>query len=445
MLFIKKNIFTTIVGGGQVGASVAYNLLRRGHRVKLIDSGSISSRPDAQVPWGWRRVSLQAPIKISNNSFHPLPFSDKMINATRGPMLITTTNNNVVNNWQQWIDNYKKTDARIFSPFDAQNLFGLNLDYFKDNKESVNGGVFLCDTQDCIIDYNLLNQNMWKYMIDSPLCEVIENTPVKSIKVNKHTGKAESLVISGCSEEIKIPKDSNVLLSVGNYSDELMSTNNSFLTNCMKLRLPYIINDTPLKDKYNFIGLWNSESTICNFSNGSTKIGCGLQSIFPLSLRMFNPSFLGMLNKEVVQNIHFVSQQNTSKKDSKVVDMSIKELSKILNINESIKKLDTSKILSCTVDCSPSMCPEVDWYLPNVMYVKNLSGSGAVALEEWFHNSIISCLLGSENNRVPSSLLYGFRSYNLQKNNILSYLQHCWYPSKEKYSPIGAVHKSNTS
>ena len=154
----------TIVGAGQMGSMIAYHLLKDGHKVRVIDSGTKTQREHKQTPWGWlRKFSLQSKAKKELVVHAPPIYSSLLSNlnvgSTYGPMLITSKKNKSIHAWRKWISQNPETDSHVLLPNEASKHYHLSEDYFKGQ-----GGVYVCDTRDSLIDYSLLNEYLWDYM-----------------------------------------------------------------------------------------------------------------------------------------------------------------------------------------------------------------------------------------------------------------------------------------
>ena len=141
----------TIIGCGQAGSSIAYHCLQLGHSVRILGARKRSgAKENQQIPWGWyRKRSLQSELKrqVTLPDF-PFPEFEDRIHKTEGPMLITTKKNAVVRSWCEWVNECENTDARVLTPAVAGLEYDLPDTYFEGN-----GGVFVCDTRDYLIDF----------------------------------------------------------------------------------------------------------------------------------------------------------------------------------------------------------------------------------------------------------------------------------------------------
>ena len=253
---------------GTNGKYVRISVVEKGYKIRIIEAGNKNYKDNSQTPWGWlRKFSLQSEAKknLMSNEF---PFNDiKRINYTQGPLLITTKSNKTkfVNDW---IKNNNETDALILNPTDSFNQFNLNSDYFKND-----GGTFICDSRDALIDYSLLNNYLLDYFESNPNCDYIENTIVNGIKINK--SKATHILTN--NDEIPIDK---TFFCIGNQTSDILD----YSIAIMKIKLPYVFGDN--FPKTNYTAIWNNKSSLQYFKEGQIKIGSGTQSILILKYKI---------------------------------------------------------------------------------------------------------------------------------------------------------------
>ena len=378
----------TIVGAGQVGGLLSYKLLTSGFKIRVIDAGSKLIRDNRQVPWGWlRKFSLQSELKKSlmTNEF---PLSDINIDQNKGPMLITSKNNESVYQWKDWITKNNNTDSKVFTPKEANNIFGLNEEYFNNQ-----GGVYMCDSRDYLINFSKFNEYIWDYLKSHKNCELIDICHVYDIKKNNNT--ATHIITNQGDIEV-----SKLVLSIGNQSL------NKFERNIPKLNitLPYTFIESI--DTKPFISIWNKDSSLSYFGNGDIKLACGTQSIF-------NPRQLNL-----IKALHFskmglagLSNLNLGKTNLDLIKSAEKEL-KLLGINNKIVYTD---VKSCDIDLTPNLCPYI-YFVPgatNVLNVTGFSGAGSMILDNNFIHLLIDSII---NDKLNKKLLEFQPSKNILKN-----------------------------
>jgi len=387
----------TIVGAGQMGSMLGYRLLKKGYKIRIIEAGNKNYKDNSQTPWGWlRKFSLQSEAKknLMSNEF---PFNDikKEINYTQGPLLITTKSNKTIDLWNDWIKNNNETDARILNPTDSFNQFNLNSDYFKND-----GGTFICDSRDALIDYSLLNNYLLDYFENNPNCDYIENTIVNGIKINK--SKATHILTN--NDEIPIDK---TFFCIGNQTSDILD----YSIPIMKIKLPYLFIDN--FPKTNYTAIWNNKSSLQYFKEGQIKIGSGTQSIFNFkNIKLINSLYFINMGLEGYKNIHYNGNE------TKLIENAIDEL-QVLNNFDYPK---CQKIQTCILDVTPNFCPYI-YFLPkanNILSISSFSGSGSMTLD----NSFVDLLIESiEKNKLNKKLDYFAPDYSII-NNLL--------PSKNK-------------
>ena len=190
----------------------------------------------------------------------------------------------------------------------------------------------------------------------------------------------------------------------------------------VSLKLPYSVsediedNNVPKK----FIALWNRFSTYTRFSDGTVKIACGSQSI--LELRAFHPMYwkhfpyFASAYLSGYKNIHVGGSSGS------LLSLAISEL-KSIGIPVSLGYSQR-----CNVDLTPSLCPNVFFTHKNVLFVTGFSGSGSMALEPWFTESVIKSL-------ETSTLDINVRDFNLDR----SLLNNLFPPSHKINGGISAI------
>ena len=203
----------TIVGLGQMGSMIGYRLINMGHSVRIIDSRKKYEKKNNQIPWGWlRKFSLQSQAKKRLVSQHfPFQHIEKEINKTHGPMLLSSKEDKSLELWNNWIKENPDTDARVLKPSDASREFKISEKYFQGS-----GGIFMCDTRDCLMDFKLLNDYLWDYLENHPKCDLIENCHIDDIMTNKQNIATDLK----CNGDI-IPIDKTVF-TIGNQTPQIL-------------------------------------------------------------------------------------------------------------------------------------------------------------------------------------------------------------------------------
>ena len=361
----------TIVGLGQMGSMIGYRLINMGHAVRIIDSRKKYEKKNNQIPWGWlRKFSLQSQAKkrlVSN--YFPFQHIEKEINKTHGPMLLSSMKDKSLDLWNQWIKDNPDTDARVLKPRDASREFNINEKYFQGS-----GGVFMCDTRDCLMDFKLLNDYLWDYLENHPKCDLIEDCHIDGITTNKKNIATDLL----CDGDV-IPIDKAVF-TVGNQTSQVLDNEIPII----KIDLPYGFVKNVQSQPY--IALWNKYSSINYFGDGTIKIACGTQSIVRENSVQMNTA-LNFVNMGLggFSNLHF------GKTDETLFQYAINELT-TLGI---VKNPEVLSIESCTVDITPNLCPYI-YYLPkanNVLSISGFSGSGSMAIDDRFTGLLTESIL----------------------------------------------------
>ncbi|VVU94683.1 hypothetical protein CPAV1605_408 [seawater metagenome] len=394
----------TIVGAGQFGTMIAYHLLKRGKKVKLIDAGSQLLRENQQIPWGWyRKFSLQSEVK-KNIMSQDFAFKDfiKKINYNSGPMLISTQNDNTIEAWKNWISTNPESDAKVFLPNESSKRFNIDGEYFK-NK----GGIFQCDSRDVIFDFSMLNNNLWEFLKNHKDCEIIEDCNVKGLI--KNNNKATHII----TDDANIPID-KTFFCIGNQTSKILDSS----LPVMELTLPYVFCQQIPKQEY--AGIWNKYSSLTFFNNSDVKLACGTQSLFPYNSIKFNTlHHFANMGIKGYSNLSFIRNKEYLINEAK------KEL-EYFGVNNIKEK---SEIKTCNLDVTPTLCPYV--YFPNnaqnILSLSGLSGSGSMALDTNFINLIIKSLDdGKLDNKIscfqPTSSIY--------EN---------WFPPKEKQTALSSI------
>ena len=399
----------TILGAGQVGSLLAYKLIQKGISVRIIDDRSKFEKKNNQVPWGWfRKFSLQSQVKkqIMTEEF-PIELNDKsLIKMTKGPMLISSKNQKSIYAWREWIKNNPETDARVFSPNESERLFNINKEYLGSD-----GGIFMCDSRDCLMDFTSLNQVIWDYLKQSSKCEFIESCEIKGIKINEKKDIATHLIISN-NDLIQIDK---TVCCLGNQTQKILGEN----VPIMNITLPYAM-ISGLKAQ-NFTALWNKNSALNIFDDNTVKLACGVNSIF--NLKTINP-----LNIHNFANMGYKGLANVYFKitEKEMIQMALDELP-LLGIKE---KLEIISQTSCTTDMTPNLCPYV-YFVPkakNILSINGLSASGSMVID----NSIMNLLIDSIQKQKLNKNLEVF---NPKNNTLLDY----WFIPKNKQTPLSSI------
>ena len=394
----------TIVGLGQLGSLVSYKLLQRGYPVRCIDSRIKYSKKNNQIPWGWvRKFSLQSKLKkdLMTNNF-PIGNIDNLINSNKGPMLITGKNKSIINSWTEWIKANPDTDAKVLSPNDAYTNFNIPEDFL-----TKDGGLFMCDTRDTLIDYNLLNNFLWDYLENDPNCELISNCKVDSLDIQNN--KAINIITK---DKEYIPLD-KTLLCIGNQTNNLLKKSYPIL----EITLPFaFINNIP---KQEYIAIWNKYSSLNFFHDGKIKLGCGTQSIFDYKTLNFSSIYFAKMGLNGISNIHI------NKSNDYLIEKAITELYQF----GIIEKPNIEYTTSCNIDLTPTLCPYI-YYLPNaynILSINGFSGSGSMILDDNFIDIIIQSIL---KNDLDNKLKLFKPSKSVLDN---------WYPPKEKITSLSSI------
>ena len=394
----------TIVGAGLSGSIIAFSLLKLGMKVQIIDSGNIFNRKYQQEPWGWRRrISLHAKVKtkyIKHNNF-----LDEFHTKIMGPMLISTKNNTTYHLWKQWIQN-NNTNAYVLSPNEACNEFTIPRSYFSQNNE---GGIFVCDNRDYLMNFNNFNRNMWDYLSQQPNCELIPDELINKIGIENN-----KVIYVGSNNNIFFID--KLILCLGNQTNNLLRHIGQYIP-IMNIKLPYIYKRVIVDKPY--ISLWNKESTINYFPNSIVKIGCGSQSLFVNNNDLLSYLYFALLGLKNYKNIHFTTKE-------KLIQNAINELERL---DITLPTNEYEYIEDCNVDLTTSLSPIVD-FLPstnNTMVITGFSGSGSMLMESWFIDAITSSII---NNKLNN---------NLNPFKINNSLYSNWFHDKDKLTPISAL------
>ena len=392
------NKLYTIVGAGQLGGMISYNLIKSGHKVRIIDAGDKLNRMNKQVPWGWfRKFSLQSKVKKSLMS-EIFPELDVKLDKTFGPMLLTSKNNKSIQIWQDWIKKNPETDSRVFLPQEACKTFNISDDYFENN-----GGVYMCDTRDFMFDFSKLNNSIWDYLESDPNCEILSNCKLESINE-----KNKSLNTN--KGELKYDK---CLISIGNQSQYIIKDNYPKIN----ITLPYsFVENIPSRP---YASIWNKDSSICYFNDGRIKLACGTQSILDLKqmnlTRCLNFANMGLNG---LSNISFNVPNEV------LINMAKNEL-KLLGYEDEIN-VDT--IESCDIDVTPTLCPYI-YMIPetNIINIHGFSGSGSMIMDKNFINLVVDSLV---NGKINKNLEVFAPTKNIFRNNFVH---------NDKKTPLSSV------
>lgn len=365
----------TVVGAGQLGSALACRLLEQGHTVRVVDARcktNVHVKQHQQIPWGWyRKISLQSSLKrrLTTSEF-PFPPFLEACNATYGPMIISSRNNSVLQQWKAWIDGMgSQTSARVLKPAHAQWEFGFHKEYFG---ESSSGGVFVCDERDFMLDFGALNECLWDYLDAHPHCEWIDDCTVHSLtSTNDQTATLHtSQGPLQCSSAV---------LAIGNQTANLVPSLPIF-----NIQLPYVV----LQSKYTqhpYISLWNKQSSILYFQDGTVKVACGMQSLIDIedvrwrTLHHFLPMGVqGVSN----MNLFFRDFAHTPEM---LIQKAVEELQNI-GVSDTHLLHHLSCVEHCSVDVTPNLCPYIGFlsHAPSVLCVSGFSGSGTLCLDNTF-------------------------------------------------------------
>ena len=399
----------TILGAGQVGSLLAYKLIQKGISVRIIDDRSKFEKKNNQVPWGWfRKFSLQSQVKkqIMTEEF-PIELNDKsLIKMTKGPMLISSKNQKSIYAWREWIKNNPETDARVFSPNESERQFNINKEYLGSD-----GGIFMCDSRDYLMDFTSLNQVIWDYLKQSKYCEFIESCEIKGIKINEKKDIATHLITDN-NDLIQIDK---TVCCLGNQTQKVLGEN----VPIMNITLPYAM-ISGLKPQ-NFTALWNKNSALNIFDDNTVKLACGVNSIF--NLKTINP-----LNIHNFANMGYKGLANVYFKinERQMIKMALDELP-LLGINE---KGEIISQTSCTTDMTPNLCPYI-YFVPkakNILSINGLSASGSMVIDNSFMNLLIDSIQKQKLNK-------NLEVFNPKNNTLLDY----WFIPKNKQTPLSSI------
>ena len=154
----------------------------------------------------------------------------------------------------RWVASNPKSDAHILTPAEAERTYGIDARYFGGAEASSGtgaGGVFVCDSRDCILDYTALTAKLWAYMANHPNCELHPDTKVDGIGFDPSRSVATHLEINGTDVAVD-----QVLWATGHQSSRVLPIHPPV----MNLNLPYGFLETPPDQPYRFAGLWSEES-----------------------------------------------------------------------------------------------------------------------------------------------------------------------------------------
>ena len=409
---ISKSKQITVVGLGQAGGILSYKLLKEGYPIRVLDARpkhKMECQSSVQTPWGWyRKFSLQSSLK-KNLMTPEFPVCEEdietIIHTTKGPMLITSKQNSILPKWKEWMENHPETDAHILNPYEANRMYDIPESYFKNN-----GGVFVCDTRDTLIDFGKLNQYLWKFLMDHPNCEFVDDCRLLSIHRKNNTATALE------TSQGTIPIGQTIL-SIGNQTS-------SFLDNLpiIQLRLPYIIgSDTQNICNYNkYVSVWNKDSSVLFYLNGDIKIGCGVQSIFD-----YKNTNLKYLHHFIPMGLKGLSNLNLCNIHEQLIDKAKEELlSQKMDINT-----DSFSLKYCNIDMTPNLCPYI--FFPeqynNILSISGFSGSGSMILDNHLTKLIIQ------------SVLHGVLEPSLRDFHPNQSIYNHWFPPKHKQTPLSSI------
>lgn len=404
----------TIVGCGQAGSSIAYHCLQRGFPIRLLDA-----RPEPQVkhnqqiPWGWyRKISLQSSLKrrVTTPAF-PFPEFSDHIHLTKGPMLITTQHDHVVDQWTSWIDQCEGTDARVVRPSDVESTFELSSEYFKGN-----GGVFVCDTRDYLMDFNALNTHLWAYFDAHPDCEWVKSCTVHRVCPERGTQDQNPVVLDTSHGPLS---STHTVFTVGNQSSTLFPEQP-----IAQIRLPYASIHLPVHHKY--ISLWNKDSSVLFYQDGTTKVACGVQSAFD-----GRASNWRTLHHFMAMGLRGWSNLNLWTDNATLMERATKELKQIGALEADHLPVNTpADIEWCNVDVTPNLCPYIYCPFPaaNVLSISGLSGSGTMVLDSLLVNKLIDSVLDGRLDRELEPFHPGLQT-----------LYSHWFPPEEKRTPLSSI------
>lgn len=333
-------------------------------------------------------------------------------------MLITTKNDHAVHQWKSWCEQCEGTDARIVAPAEAEHEFHLSADYFAQC-----GGVFVCDSRDYLIDFNALNTQLWDYFDAHPDCEWVKGCVVDAI-VNHH--QKDCVQLNTTHGTIS---SNHTIFAVGNQSSSMFPEQP-----IVQIRLPYATVHQPAHHKY--ISLWNKDSSVLFYKDGTAKIACGVQSAFDL-----NASNWRTLHHFMAMGIRGWSNLNLCTENDVMMNRATSELSQIgADITFDVSHEDTRQSIEwCNVDVTPNLCPYI--YMPvcsttdkttsfasNVLSVSGLSGSGTMVLDSFLVNKII-------NSAIEGRLDKDLEPFHPGLQTLYSH----WFPPKEKQTPLSSI------
>ena len=437
----------TIVGCGQAGSSLAYHCLQLGHRVRILDARKeAETKENQQIPWGWyRKMSLQSELKrrVTCPDF-PFPEFEGSIQKTTGPMLITTKNDEVVRAWLKWVDHCGNTDARVLSPAVAEHDYDLRGTYFGGK-----GGVFVCDTRDHLIDFQALNICLWDYFDAHPDCELVRDCEVYGVTERLRVDAWSSQLAMSATSAGTLLLDTRqgvidaakTVFTVGNQSSHLFP-----LQPIVQIRLPYATSTPPghtslagtsTTTRPKYISLWNKDSSLLLYKDGTIKVACGVQSVFdPMATNWRTMHHFLAMGLRGWSNLHM------GVRDEQLMDNAVNELCELgVNLTGSAaigRRNDAAAYHQewCNVDVTPNLCPYI--YFPlsgtltsahkDVMSISGLSGSGTMMLDTRLAHKIVNSLICGE-------LDPDLKPFDPTTQTIYSH----WFPPIEKQTPLSSI------
>ena len=419
---LLRRAAVTVVGLGQAGAMLACRLLDQGHHVRAVDARTYGGdKGDQQVPWGWyRKVSLQSPLKrrVTTPDF-PFPELHPLVSATYGKMLLTTTHDHVARLWRDWLrDNRGDTDAHVLTPYGASELHGVNASYFA-RGDRLRGGVFVCDTRDHLIDFQTLNSLLWQRLRDDPKCELLDGTRVTGL--SKGCTTQHPVTLHTCGGDIHT---SHTVLTLGNRAPRLFDTGRMPV---LRIRLPYAtIAATPPVKSSAYVSIWNKESSLLRYANGTVKLACGVQSV--LTWRSLAAQWRA-LPHFAAMGWRGRTNLNVNVDDRTMLDRARDELHR-LGVSSAETEYDAANVEHCYVDLTPSLCPHIGFVQGlghHALYLHGLSGSGTMVLDTLFADLV----LDSVHNKKMHAKLQPFEPCPSVWGN--------WFPPSIKNTPLSSV------
>lgn len=383
----------TIVGAGQIGATLAYRLLQANYAVRIIDAGGHRQAPRThqQIPWGWcRGWSLQQDVRIGRID---MPFQTEKI---YGPMLITSSDKTRIKGWQSWLQQNPTSDAHVLTPHQAYDQYALP---FREDKH-----VFVCDSRDFLINYAKLNHEIWEYLRTHKNCQFIENVQIKTLDIAPHA-RTQSLITSD-DKEIDVLHE-NIIISTGNQISNLRirdvdrSYYNVNYGPIAHIELPYVCVNKP---KVKYVALWNEKSSL-QLIGQDAKVGCGLIGNLRSIKVQHLPYFINLARKGTVHSSLF--PWAPEKTPEQLIADAITDLRPIHELEP------TTRINTCTIDVTPTTTPIVKTLNNNTLIVGGFSGSCATAYTRWFGHAIVDTI---QENKLHERLKY------FNKMNIFQHL-----------------------